>query len=69
MGEGMLDWPWFAGAITKAGFAGPISVHVEYPIAGATPDEIRRNMMAAARHDLEFARRQFAAVHNVGAGL
>lgn len=62
MGDGMVDWPWFAATIARSSFAGPISVHLEYPIPGATPDEIRRNTMRAAERDLEFVRRQFAAV-------
>lgn len=62
MGEGMVDWPWFASTIANSPFAGPISVHIEYKIDGATPEELRRNMMAAAKHDLEFTKRQFAAV-------
>lgn len=61
MGEGMVDWSWFATAITRSGFAGPISVHLEYPIDGTTPDEIRRNTMRAAERDLAFTRRHFAA--------
>jgi L-ribulose-5-phosphate 3-epimerase len=62
MGEGMMDWPWFATTIASSTFAGPISLHVEYTIAGATPEELRRNMMTAAKRDLEFTKRQFAEV-------
>jgi L-ribulose-5-phosphate 3-epimerase len=62
MGEGMVDWPWFATTIVNSPFAGPISLHVEYKIEGSTPDELRRNMMTAAKKDLEFTKRQFAAV-------
>jgi sugar phosphate isomerase/epimerase len=60
MGEGMMDWPWFAATIANSTFAGPISLHVEYKIPGATPEELRRNMMTAAKRDLEFTKRQFA---------
>jgi L-ribulose-5-phosphate 3-epimerase len=59
MGEGMVDWPWFAAAIAPA-FAGPVSVHLEYKIDGATPEELRRNTMSAGKRDLEFTKRQFA---------
>jgi len=62
MGEGMVDWPWFASTIVNSPFAGPISVHVEYKIDGATPEELRRNMMTAAKRDLEFTKRAFASV-------
>jgi sugar phosphate isomerase/epimerase len=68
MGEGMVDWPWFAAAIARADFAGPISVHIEYAIAGSTPDEIRRNTMQAARRDLAFTKRVLAAVTPARAG-
>jgi L-ribulose-5-phosphate 3-epimerase len=61
MGDGMVDWAWFASTIARAGFSGPVSVHVEYAMPGTTPDEIRRNTMTAARRDLEFTRRAFAA--------
>lgn len=61
MGEGMVDWPWFAATIARSSFAGPISVHLEYAIPGAAPDEIRRNTMRAAERDLAFVKRQFAA--------
>jgi sugar phosphate isomerase/epimerase len=61
MGEGMVDWSWFATAITRAAFTGPISVHLEYAIPGTTPDEIRRNTMAAATRDLAFTKRHMAA--------
>ena len=67
MGEGMVDWPWFATTIAHSPFAGPISVHVEYKIPGSTPEELRRNMMSAAKRDLEFTKRQFAAVAASGA--
>jgi len=68
MGEGMMDWPWFATTIANSTFAGPISVHVEYKIAGATPEELRRNMMTAAKRDLEFTKRQFAEAGSSGSG-
>jgi sugar phosphate isomerase/epimerase len=66
MGEGMVDWSWFATAITRAAFTGPISVHLEYAIPGATPAEIRRNTIAAATRDLAFTKRQFAGARQAG---
>jgi L-ribulose-5-phosphate 3-epimerase len=63
LGEGMVDWPWFTKAINQTTFAGPISVHFEYTIPGATPDEVRRNTIAAGRRDLAFIRAQFDAAH------
>jgi sugar phosphate isomerase/epimerase len=61
MGEGMVDWSWFATALARSSFAGPISVHLEYRIPGTTPDELRRNTMEAAKRDLAFTKRQFTA--------
>ena len=59
MGEGMLDWGWFGTALARSSFAGPISVHLEYKIPGATPEELHRNTMEAAKRDLAFTKRQF----------
>jgi sugar phosphate isomerase/epimerase len=68
MGEGMVDWPWFATTIARSAFTGPISVHLEYKIPGATPEDLRRNTMQAAQRDLAFTKRQFADVRAVEAG-
>jgi sugar phosphate isomerase/epimerase len=62
MGGGQVEWPWFAKAIVQAGYSGPISVHLEYTIDGATPAEIQRNTMIAAKKDLVFTKKQFADV-------
>jgi len=47
MGEGAVDWKSTAGALTQAGFKGPISLHIEYPA---------KDMLAAIRHDLAWTR-------------
>lgn len=62
MGEGQVEWPWFANAIVQAGYSGPISLHLEYKIEGATPAEEQRNTIAAATKDLAFTKKQFADV-------
>jgi sugar phosphate isomerase/epimerase len=54
LGEGMVDWPRFFGMIAKAGFNGPISLHVEYD----PPDEL-----AAIARDFAFAKKQLAAAY------
>jgi L-ribulose-5-phosphate 3-epimerase len=61
MGEGMVDWAWFGAALARSSFSGPVSVHLEYRVPGTTPEEIRRNTMAAATRDLAFTKRQFTA--------
>jgi sugar phosphate isomerase/epimerase len=63
IGEGMVDWPWFASAIVAARFAGPISQHFEYEIPGASKAEVAKNTMAAGKRDLAFIRQRFAEVH------
>lgn len=57
MGEGMVDWAWFGAALRESKFAGPISLHLEYEIPGATPEERTRKTIAAATTDIAFARR------------
>jgi L-ribulose-5-phosphate 3-epimerase len=57
LGEGMVDWTWFGSALRDARFAGPISLHFEYEIAGATPQERTRRTIDAATRDLAVARR------------
>ena len=52
LGEGLVDWPWFGGVLRESGFAGPISLHLEYPIPAGT-----RHTLEAAVRDLAFARR------------
>jgi sugar phosphate isomerase/epimerase len=61
LGEGMVDWEWTAQALRAAQFAGPISLHFEYEIPGATPTERTRHTVEAARRDLAFARRHLAS--------
>ncbi len=64
IGEGMVDWPWYATTIAHANYAGPISVHFEYEIPGATPKEKQDNTIIAGKRDLAFIRRQFEEVRS-----
>ena len=57
LGEGMVDWAWFAAALRDARFAGPISLHFEYEIGGGTPAERTALTLKAAVRDLAAARR------------
>jgi L-ribulose-5-phosphate 3-epimerase len=57
LGDGQVDWTWVAATLRAARFTGPISLHLEYEIAGATPQERTRRTLDAARRDLEVARR------------
>jgi L-ribulose-5-phosphate 3-epimerase len=55
LGEGMVDWPKFFGALAKANFVGPITLHVEY----APQDQL-----AAVRKDLAFLKNQRAGAYS-----
>ncbi len=56
LGEGLVDWSWFASALRATAFNGPISVHLEYEIPAGT-----RHTLDAATRDLTFARRMLLA--------
>ena len=55
LGDGLVDWPWFAATVRGASFSGPISLHLEYDLPSGT-----RHTLAAAERDLAFARRALA---------
>lgn len=57
MGEGQVDWTWFGETLRKTGFSGPISLHFEYELPGATAEERTRRTLAAAVKDLAFSRK------------
>ncbi len=60
LGEGVVDWPHFFGMLAQAGFAGPLSLRIEY----APKDEL-----AAIARDYEFARKQINAAYvRMGSG-
>ena len=56
LGEGMVDWAWTGKAIRDSAFTGPISLHLEYEIAGGT-----RATLAAAQRDLAAAKKYFGS--------
>jgi sugar phosphate isomerase/epimerase len=55
LGEGMVDWKSVLGELAP-GFQGPISLHMEYEVPGATPAEHQQNILAATARDLAFLR-------------
>jgi L-ribulose-5-phosphate 3-epimerase len=57
LGEGMVDWSAIGAALSAAKFSGPISVHLEYEIPGATAQERTKRTLDAAIKDVAFARR------------
>lgn len=54
LGEGMVDWKQYFRLLRQADFRGPISLHLEYEIPGATASEKEKNTIVAAKRDLEF---------------
>jgi L-ribulose-5-phosphate 3-epimerase len=54
IGEGMVDWPKFFGALAQAKFAGPITLQVEYQ---------PKDELGAIRKDLAFLKQQRTAAY------
>jgi len=54
LGEGMVDWKAYFKTLRQASFQGPISLHLEYEIAGATTAAQEENTLVAAQKDLDF---------------
>jgi sugar phosphate isomerase/epimerase len=52
LGQGMVDWKAFFAVLARSGFRGPVSLHLEYEIPGATPAARQENTLAAAARDL-----------------
>jgi sugar phosphate isomerase/epimerase len=67
LGEGMVDWKAFFAALARAGFHGPVSLHLEYDIPGATPAAQQESTLAAAARDLAFLKAHLAEAYGAGA--
>jgi len=52
LGEGMVDWKAFYASLAHGGFNGPVSLHLEYEIPGATAAAKQEATLAAAARDL-----------------
>jgi sugar phosphate isomerase/epimerase len=63
MGQGMVNWKVFFSMLAKTDFRGPVSLHVEYAVPGATPEAIDQNMLTAAAQDLAFIKKQLAEAY------
>jgi sugar phosphate isomerase/epimerase len=64
IGEGMVDWKRFFAMLAKARFHGPVSLHIEYDIAGDTPAALEKNTLAAAERDFAFVRTHIAEAYS-----
>jgi sugar phosphate isomerase/epimerase len=63
MGEGMVDWKQFFSMLAKARFHGPVSLHIEYEIAGDTPATQEKNTLTAAERDFAFVKARIAEAY------
>jgi L-ribulose-5-phosphate 3-epimerase len=66
LGEGMVDWKGYFSMLAGAAFQGPVSLHLEYPIAGSGDDELVENTLQAASRDLRFLREGLSAAYGEG---
>ena len=63
LGQGMVDWKQYFAMLAKARFHGPVSLHVEYEVTGATPAAEQENMLAAAERDFAFVKARIAEAY------
>lgn len=66
LGEGMVDFPRFVAMLKDLNIRVPVSLHLEYPIAGADKGAPRLSgdkgiVLQAMRNDLDFVRNLFAS--------
>lgn len=54
LGEGAVDWTAYFKTLRAANFNGPISLHIEYDIKGATPAAVEENTIVAIEKDFAF---------------
>lgn len=63
MGQGMVNWKLFFSMLAKTDFRGPMSLHVEYNVAGATPQAVDDNMLTAVAQDMAFIKKHLAEAY------
>lgn len=61
LGQGMVDYPRFFRALAASGFAGPISLHVEYRIEAPTEAQRIDREMLAIETDFKYLKAQYDA--------
>ncbi len=66
LGEGMVDWKNYFKALARAGFHGPISLHLEYDIPGATTAAKEDHTLEAVKRDLEFLKARLREAYGSG---
>jgi sugar phosphate isomerase/epimerase len=65
LGEGAVDWKAYFQTLKQANFHGPISLHIEYDIAGKTKAERDDNTLVAIQRDLEFLKARVNEAYGV----
>jgi sugar phosphate isomerase/epimerase len=60
LAEGTVPWPAVLGRIKESGFAGPISLHMEYCKGGPPGSPEEQALFADTRRDLKYLRKQLA---------
>jgi L-ribulose-5-phosphate 3-epimerase len=63
LGEGMVPWTAFFEELARTSFAGPVSLHLEYEIPGATASAKHENTIAVAARDLAFLKAGLAKAY------
>ncbi len=66
LGQGMVDWKYFFRIVARAGFQGPISLHIEYEVPGKTRAAHEENILATAQRDLEFLKARVREAYGQG---
>ena len=64
MGEGMVNWKAYFALLAKAGFHGPVSMHLEYEVPGDTPEAQEQSTLAAAARDIAFIKAGLAEAYS-----
>jgi sugar phosphate isomerase/epimerase len=67
LGEGMVDWKAYFKILAQANFHGPVSLHLEYEMAGATKAAREENTIVAAQRDLEFLKSRLQEAYSAKA--
>jgi L-ribulose-5-phosphate 3-epimerase len=63
LGQGMVDWKAYCKLLKQANFQGPVSLHFEYEIAGATKAAQEENTLLAAHKDLAYFKARLQEVY------
>lgn len=63
LGEGMVDWKQYFKLLRQTNFHGPVSLHLEYDIPGATAAAKEENTIVAVQRDLQFLKAGIAEAY------